>query len=167
MSMKFEILTKSPSQTKKIGEALAKEILTLHQYTDEERNQAIVLGLIGNLGGGKTTFLQGFAKGLGIKQRILSPTFILMKRFSIPDSRFNDFYHFDCYRLQKPKEILGLGFKEIISNHQNIIVIEWADRIKKILPKNSLRLNFFFIDQKTRKIDLNTPFFISKHRKNK
>ena len=116
--------------------------------------KAFVLGLEGDLGGGKTTFLQGFAKGLGIKEKILSPTFVLMKRFSIKKNKsgFKDFYHLDCYRIENPKEILSLGFKKIISNSNNIVAIEWADRVKKILPKDILILKFEFINETTRKI---------------
>ena len=65
---------------------------------------------------------------------------------------FHNFYHIDCYRIRKPKEILDLGFKEIISNPENIVAIEWADRIKKILPKNALVLKFKFIDKLKREI---------------
>ena len=138
--MKKEYLTISPLQTKKIGEILAKEILQT-----KPQKTAFVIGLKGNLGGGKTTFLQGFAKGLGIKEKITSPTFVIMKNYE-------NFYHIDCYRIYKAKEILDLGFQEIISNPKNIVAIEWAERIKKILPKNTIWLNFEFINQSTRKI---------------
>ncbi len=148
-SMKKTFLTKNSTQTKKLGESFAKSILKR-----SPAKRAIVFGLIGDLGGGKTTFLQGFAKGLGIKERILSPTFVIIKRFKIKDLRFTNFYHIDCYRIQKPKEILDLGFKEIISNPKNIVAIEWADRISKILPKNSIILKFEFISQNKRKIEI-------------
>jgi tRNA threonylcarbamoyladenosine biosynthesis protein TsaE len=143
-----QYVSPSPVRTKKEGAALAKEIL---KYP---KRKAIVMGLEGDLGGGKTTFLQGFARGLGIKQKILSPTFVILKRFSIKSSRFNNFYHLDCYRIQKPKEILSLGFKKIISDPKNIVAVEWADRIKKILPKGTLVLKFIFIDRSKRKIIL-------------
>jgi len=67
---------------------------------------------------------------------------------------FHDFYHIDCYRIRKPKEILDLGFKKIISDPENIIAIEWADRIKNFLPKNALVLKFKFINKLNRKIVL-------------
>ena len=76
-------LTKSPSETKKLAEALAKGILK----QETKSKKAIVIGLTGELGSGKTTFLQGFAKGLGIKQKILSPTFIIMRKFEIRNSK--------------------------------------------------------------------------------
>ncbi len=116
--------------------------------------RALILGLEGDLGGGKTTFLQGFAKGLGIKEKITSPTFVIIKRFHVPYSMFHDFYHIDCYRIRKSKEIFDLGLKEIISNPRNIVAIEWADRIKKILPKNVLSLKFGFVGKTSRKITI-------------
>ena len=138
--MIFKIFTSSPAETKRFGRVLAKKILK-----DGVRRRALVLGLTGDLGGGKTTFLQGFAKGLGIKERILSPTFIIMRRWG-------NFYHLDCYRIQKPKELLALGFKEIIADPQNIVAIEWADKVKKIIPKDAVWLNFDFIGPTKRKI---------------
>jgi len=140
--MKKENITSSSNQTKKLGEKFAREILK-----SRSRKKAFVIGLEGELGGGKTTFIQGFAKGLGIKEKILSPTFVIMKKF-------NNFYHFDCYKIQKSKELLDLGFKEIISNSENIIVVEWADKIKKIMPKNTLWIQFEFVDETIRKITI-------------
>ncbi|GAH10373.1 unnamed protein product [marine sediment metagenome] len=71
--------------------------------------------------------MQGFSKGLGIKEKILSPTFVIMKKFQVPGKKIvHWFYHIDCYRIRKPKELSDLGFKEIISNPKNIVAIEWA-----------------------------------------
>ena len=80
--MTFEYLSKSSSQTKKLGESLAKKFLK-----EKKQKGAKILGLEGDLGGGKTTFLQGFAKGLGLKEKILSPTFIIMRKFKIQNSK--------------------------------------------------------------------------------
>ena len=145
--MKKENITSSSIQTKKLGEKFAKEILE-----KKPKKTAFVVGLEGELGGGKTTFLQGFAKGLGIKEKILSPTFVIYKKFKIPKSKFQNFYHIDCYRIQKSKELLDLGFKEITPNPKNIIAVEWADRIRKIMPKDALWIKFDFIDRRKRKI---------------
>jgi len=132
--------TTNARQTQRIGRELAGKILKM-----PPGKTAVVLSLYGNLGSGKTTFLQGFAKGLGIKEKILSPTFVIMKRFK-------NFYHVDCYRINKAKEISELGFKEIISNPQNIVAIEWPEKIQKALPKNLIKLNFKFINKNTREI---------------
>ena len=140
MQVDKKFTTTSYKQTQKLGEKLAKEILNM-----PKQKMAVVLGLSGNLGGGKTTFLQGFAKGLGVKEKILSPTFVIMKKFK-------NFYHFDCYRFNKPEEILELGFKDIISNPENIVAIEWPEKVKKVLPKNTIKINFKFIDKNKREI---------------
>jgi len=135
-----EFFTSSASGTQKTGAILAEEVVK-----NKSRRQAALMALVGDLGGGKTTFLQGFARGLGIKEKVLSPTFIIMRRLG-------NFYHFDCYRVQKTKELLGLGFKKIITNPKNIVAIEWADKVKKIIPQNAIWLRFEFIDKNKRKI---------------
>lgn len=142
-------LSMSPFQTEKLGRELAKEILK-HPL----QKGAAVVGLMGDLGGGKTTFLKGFARGLGTKDKILSPTFIILKKFQVPGSEFQWFYHIDCYRIKEPKEILALGFQEIITGPKNIVCVEWADRIKKILPKESILLEFKFKGKNKRGITL-------------
>ena len=149
--MLTKYITTNTTQTQKLGENLAKEIL----LSQTSQKTAVVLGLKGNLGGGKTTFLQGFAKGLGIKEKVLSPTFVIQKKFQIPEKplhtkcptahfiykkRFFKFYHIDCYRINKPAEILELGFREIISDPKNIVAIEWPEKIKKVLPKNIIKI---------------------------
>lgn len=154
-----EYLTKSPTQTQKLGEQLAKEILKKKVPLPPARGgrkgkKAFVVALEGELGSGKTTFLQGFAKGLGIREKILSPTFVILKKFRLPSPKFQWFYHIDCYRIEKAKELLILGFKEVISEPQNIVVIEWAEKIKKILPENILKIKFKFVDEKKRKIKI-------------
>jgi len=150
--MNKKYLTVSPIQTKKIASKLAKDFLGRHP-----KKQGFIIGLKGDLGGGKTTFLQGFAKGLGIKEKITSPTFVISKRFSLSPLRkngegFKTFYHFDCYRIRKPREILSLDFVKIISDPRNIIAIEWPERIKKALPRSISLIEFKFIDKRTREI---------------
>lgn len=166
-NIKQKYLSIGPSQTKKLGENLAKEI-----FKNRPKDRAIVVGLEGDLGGGKTTFLQGFAKGLEIKEKILSPTFVILKKFQIPTKNYppsprtrlkgwqpsdlkpKTFFHLDCYRIKNSEEILNLGFKEIVSDPQNIVTIEWAEKIKKILPKKTILVKFKFIDKNKRKISI-------------
>jgi tRNA threonylcarbamoyladenosine biosynthesis protein TsaE len=138
--MQKEYLTQGPGQTKKLGKALAKTLLK-----SRPKDKAIVIGLRGDLGGGKTTFLQGFIKGLGKRAKILSPTFIIMRRM-------NNFYHIDCYRLRRPQELLELGFKEIIADPKNVVAIEWADIVKRIMPRYATWVDFNFIGKNKRRI---------------
>jgi tRNA threonylcarbamoyladenosine biosynthesis protein TsaE len=135
--MKF--ITSSANETQKTAQKIAKKFL------NNKYKQAFVVALFGELGSGKTTFTQGFAKAVGIKSRIISPTFIIMRRHK-------NFYHFDAYRLKKEKDILALGWKEIISNPENIVLIEWAEKIKKALPKNCVKINFKHIKDNKREI---------------
>lgn len=145
--------TKSASQTQKLGELLAKEILK-----SSPKEKAVALALRGDLGGGKTTFLQGFARGMGIKEKVLSPTFVILKKFTIQQKgrssilAYKYFYHIDCYRLKEEKDILGLGIKDILKNPENVVAIEWPEKIKKILPKALVKINFKFIDKNKREI---------------
>lgn len=156
--------SESVSQTKKIAENLAKKILS--NSIKKQNKQAVVLTLYGDLGSGKTTFLQGFANALKIKEKITSPTFVILKKFPIPvqhqrlhtiDTKpiFKNFYHIDCYRIENSEEMLELDFNDIISNPKNIIAIEWPEKIKKILPKNRITIKFSFISQNQRKITIN------------
>ena len=145
--MKNIFLTKNSKQTKKLGELLAKEVVKSHPI-----KEAFVFGLKGDLGGGKTTFLQGFARGLGLKDKITSPTFVILKKFKVGNQKLGYFVHIDCYRIRKVKEILSLGLKEIMSDPKNIVAIEWAEKIKKILPEHTIWIEFDFINKNTRKI---------------
>jgi len=140
--------SKSSSQTKELGETMAERILSGKKI----RSAACVLALIGELGSGKTAFLKGFARGLGVEGKILSPTFVILKKFNIEKGRFKFFYHIDCYRLSKGKEILNLGFKDIIRDPENIVAIEWADKLRGLIPKNSTTIRFYFDNEKKRKI---------------
>ena len=144
----------SPFKTQKFGRFLAEMVLE-----KQFRKTAVVIALRGELGAGKTTLIQGFAKGLGIKSGILSPTFIIMKKFSIPKKPFKTFFHFDCYRIENEKEILELGFREIVSDPRNIVCIEWPEKIKSIVPRNAVWLRLSLgKNRNQRKIILNGVF---------
>lgn len=128
-------VTKNERETRKLAELLAREILKL------KLKRAVVVGLQGELGAGKTAFAKGFAKGLGLKEEMKSPTFILMRAFMIPRTP-KHFFHFDAYRIKSAKEFSGLGFKKLLKNPFHIILIEWSERVKKLLPPNYFLLTF-------------------------
>jgi len=137
--------TKSREETQKISSDFAKRL-----------KGGEVLCFYGDLGAGKTTFIQSLAKSLGVKENITSPTFVIMKQYRIKDqgSRIKNFYHMDAYRLSDSQEALDLGLEEIWSNKNNIIAIEWADKISDILPENKIDLCFEHIDENKRKITI-------------
>jgi len=122
----------SLADTKVFAEGFSKKLET-------KTSGATVVGLVGDLGAGKTTFVKALAKSLGVRGRVMSPTFIIIKRFNLPRNKagFKNMYHLDCYRISS-KELLKLGFKDALKDSQNLMVIEWADRIKNIMPKNSI-----------------------------
>lgn len=113
-------ITKSSKETAVVGERLAKRL----------RPPAII-ALTAPLGGGKTVFIQGLAKGLGIKERVISPTFVLERIYQVPKQNYS-LYHYDLYRIT-PADLL---IDEILENAKdNIVAIEWSEKMKKRLPK--------------------------------
>ena len=102
---------------------------------------ATIVGLYGELGTGKTAFTQATAKLLGIKRKINSPTFVIMKNYTLTqtlsrrEGGFHNLIHIDAYRLKNEKELWHLGWKEIISNPEHLIFIEWPENIIKAMPK--------------------------------
>lgn len=155
----METVTKGPEETRRLGGKIAVDLIT--NYELRITNYAIVLALSGELGSGKTTFIQGFASGLGVKQRIISPTFIIVRRYVISpitnhQSPITNFYHIDLYRLEQnvESEVKNLGIKDIWNNPENVVAIEWAEKIKKLLPKNTIWIKFENIDGEQRRVEL-------------
>ena len=140
-----KIVSQSSEETIKIGAKLAKNLI--NEFKGEKQPEALVIALKGGLGAGKTTFLKGFAKALEIKAEILSPTFIIYRRHRIKNSKatkigFLNFYHIDCYRLEKAREAEELGFKELFKENKNIVCLEWPEKIKAILPSRRVDIDF-------------------------
>ncbi len=124
-------------QTQKLAEILAREI------KNWSGKKPLVLALEGQLGSGKTTFVKGVAHFFGIRERVVSPTFVLLKIYKIPMPKvFKHLVHIDCCRLDSPQDLLHLGFKNLLKNKDAIVLIEWAGRIKTILPKKILWIKF-------------------------
>lgn len=151
--IKIKIISESPKETQKIASFFMQAILK--QYIPKRNGLAI--SLEGPLGGGKTEFLKGIAKFLKLKERVFSPTFLIMKSFSCKTQFFKTLWHLDCYRIKKPKEIKELDFSEIIKNPQNLVFIEWGNKIKKILPKDHLKIKFKITGEHTRILEFHLP----------
>ncbi len=100
-----------------------------------------VVALIGDLGAGKTTFAQGFSQALGISGRIISPTFILIRQYPIPNSD-RILYHLDLYRLVEGDNLNELGLAEVLGSPKNIVLVEWAEKILDQLPRQTLKIRF-------------------------
>ena len=104
-------------------------------------NQKKIIALIGELGTGKTTFAQGFAKALKIQDKIISPTFVLIRQHQIPKS-IKVFYHIDLYRIEGDIDINHLGLNELFDDQNAIILIEWAQKLGNQLPSSALKIFF-------------------------
>ena len=116
--------------------------------------RATVVGLYGDLGAGKTTFTQAVAKALGISETVNSPTFLIMKSYPLPSTLYRLLIHIDAYRLKSSDELRKLRFDELLADPQNLILIEWADKVADLLPQDHQKLYFEFIDDTTRQIRL-------------
>lgn len=139
------IITKSFKETQKLGEDFSTRL-----------KAGDVIALYGNLGSGKTTFMQGLAKGLGIKRNIISPTFIILRTYETiiknNISSNNYLYHLDLYRIENESEVNGLGLFDIINRKDGITAIEWPDKVENVLPDNRINIYFEYIGDNIREI---------------
>jgi len=145
----MQYITQSVKETQQLVGKILKDLI------NRQPQGALVVALQGELGSGKTTFIQGLGEALGIKEKILSPTFVIMKHFNILTFKhFNNLYHLDCYRLESAKDLAELGLVEILAGKNNLVVIEWAERIASILPVDTVWLVFKHKGGETREIEL-------------
>lgn len=141
-----KIITKSKNETIELGESIVSRL-----------HGGEVVALFGELGAGKTTFVQGMAKGLRIKRRILSPTFIIVRHYPIANNKsFNVLYHIDLYRLKDPQELQGLGLTELFASSDSIVVVEWPERLGTFLPQKRREIYFKYISDQEREIKWTT-----------
>ena len=140
--------TTSSGETRRLGEQLARRIATRFLPAARQKT-AVVIALVGELGSGKTTFVQGFLRGLGVRRKTNSPTFVIFRRFRLSDklytpnlTPFRNVYHIDAYRIQTPSELLRLGLGDIIRDPRNIVLLEWAEKMRRLLPKRTVKINF-------------------------
>ena len=142
-----EFISKSLEET----QTFAKEFVSsLSTYEDS----ALIIGLYGNLGSGKTALTQAVAKELGIKETVTSPTFVIEKIYETKHSHFIRFIHIDAYRLEKAEELQVLNFEELVENRHNLIFIEWPENVKEIIPENHRKIFCEFVDETTRKFEV-------------
>lgn len=139
--MKF--ISKNIVSTHKIAKKFIKQI---------DKNQTYILS--GDLGGGKTTFVQGIGMALNINKRITSPTFVLMKIYKIKNNKHvNKVCHIDAYRIKDPEELINIGIEEYLSDDKCLTLIEWGEKVKTILPKHRT-ISFEIINKNSRKITI-------------
>lgn len=137
------MILNSVEETKKF----AKEIL-------KELNGKKVIALEGSLGAGKTTFVQGLAESLGIKKRVLSPTFVFLRSYKLENQPYQVFHHFDLYRCETLTDVKSTGLEELLLEKDCLIAIEWPGVAKEILPRNTVWLKFKKINENSREIEV-------------
>lgn len=164
----METVSTSPEQTQEIAQDLAKNF-----------KGGEVVALLGNLGAGKTTFIGGLARGLGIKKRILSPTFVFVRSYPFtinlgPQSgeagrgphgtvsKPLTFHHVDLYRAGSD-DLSQLGLEEIFQP-DSVVAIEWPEKIKNLPPKKRIDVVISIIDENSRKIIINRHIYSSSDR---
>ena len=169
-------LSHNPEETQRIASDFAKMLFKL-ETVNCKLETSIIITLEGELGVGKTTFIQAFAEALGVHEKVKSPTFVLMKDYPItnylpdrqagalriektirnPQSAIHEFrklYHLDCYRLRDYKDLKVLGIQNILNNSGNIVLIEWAERVTEILPKQHWVVHIDHVTEQERNITI-------------
>jgi tRNA threonylcarbamoyladenosine biosynthesis protein TsaE len=133
----FSVVTRSPDETRIAGASLAAVVLP-----------GDVVSISGDLGAGKTVFVQGLAAALGVIERVTSPTFTIHHQYT---GRYA-LSHVDVYRLGSFQEVLDLGLEELLA--YSILVIEWGDAIAPLLPRRRLEVHLRTVDDSHREITL-------------
>ena len=111
-----------------------------------------VLCLIGDLGAGKTAFTKGLAAGLGVKNIVTSPTFVLMKNYKA--NNIKHLAHIDAYRLNNGEQLLAIGADDYFNQPEVVTAIEWADRVKDIWPEKVIKIEFKILKGDNREIKI-------------
>jgi tRNA threonylcarbamoyladenosine biosynthesis protein TsaE len=114
---------------------------------------ASVVGLYGDLGSGKTAFVQAVARALGVKEKVTSPTFVIMKVYNLTGKRYDKLIHIDGYRLKSGMELLKLGFGQRLKDSRSLIFVEWPENVAGALPDEIRKISFKFVDETSREIE--------------
>lgn len=133
-------------------EDIARDII--QKSKEHNGNQATIIALHGDLGAGKTTLVQNISKILGVKENIISPTFVIMKGYILNDDYFKKLVHIDAYRLEDSREIIKLGWGELIKDRENLILLEWPEKIGDHLPKGSIKVEISHINENEREVKI-------------
>lgn len=126
-------VAKNIKETSEVAKLFLDEILNARKT----RTGALVVCLSGDLGAGKTAFTKAIGKHLKIKQIINSPTFVIIKNYELQAINYKKLFHIDAYRLKNEKELLHLGWEEIVGDKKHLVFIEWPENVAKIIPKGA------------------------------
>lgn len=128
------------------------------RFLDQIRSRTsgvLVVGLYGELGAGKTTFVQAVARALGVQEEVQSPTFVLLKQYRTKDPVFKTLIHIDAYRLKNASELGALRFSDFLDTPGTLILIEWPERIADAVPVDHIKILFEHVNEAKRKITTN------------
>ena len=106
------------------------------------KNTATIVALVGDLGAGKTTFVQALGKELGVTETMQSPTYVLMKKYQTTNSKFQTLIHIDSYRLEDSKEFAALRPEQFLQDPKALVVVEWPEKVAGALPPADMTINF-------------------------
>jgi tRNA threonylcarbamoyladenosine biosynthesis protein TsaE len=107
---------------------------------DPRSGGATLLLLSGELGAGKTTFVQGLAAALGVEETVQSPTFVIAKTYALKDRPWRRLVHIDAYRLASAHELAAIGWNEVVASKDNLVVLEWPERVEDAIPADSIKV---------------------------
>lgn len=139
-------ISHSETETMQMGRDFAKTI-----------EPGAVVALFGDLGSGKTTFTKGLARGLGVLERVTSPTFVLMREYDLPKHNNALLHHLDLYRLGSSDDLKTLNLAELVTGENNIYIIEWAEKASQEELKNAIKIYFEVKGDTERKITIIRP----------
>ena len=114
---------------------------------------ATLVTLSGDLGAGKTAFVKGVAKALGVTEHVTSPTFVIMKIYPLEDQKFDRLVHIDAYRLKGEHHLKVLGWEELIAHPKSLIFMEWPEQAADAIPKSALAIHFRYSGEDEREIE--------------
>lgn len=143
----METITRSEEETKIIAYSVLER-----EVNKKGRKNALVVTLSGELGSGKTAFVKGFAGSLGVENRVLSPTFVIERRYSIKKRNFSSLIHIDAYRLSSGEDLRVLDWESKLKNNKNIICLEWPENVSSAIPTEAISVYFRFVTKNERAI---------------
>lgn len=146
----MHLISQSPDDTR----AIAARFAAQWKRALAGRATALVVGLEGELGAGKTAFVQGVAAALGIREILRSPTFTLLKAYAVPHTSYR-LVHLDCYRLEHHDDLRALDIHAVFSDPNNLVLVEWADRIGNALPPDRIIIRMAHAGTEKRSFSVN------------
>lgn len=144
MKKKFEL-----SEIQSVAQEVLEAVKKPRRYSG-----AAVIALSGDLGAGKTTLTQAIARELGVKEHLVSPTFVIMKFYNLENQNWQKLIHIDAYRLNSKTELEKLGWQEIISDTNNLILLEWPERVDGLIPADAIQVNLSHKEEFIREIEI-------------